>query len=287
VSIDLHVHSRTGSDGAWGLEEIFDEAVKRGVTFIAITDHDAIRHQGEARRLAGVAGLRYLTGVELNVTFPWRGRDVPLDFLGYGFDYENAALDEKLETVRAYRARRARQIVDNLNGEFRKEGLPLFSEDDLTAMQENVDGILSRPHIADYLVKKGIVKDRQAAFDRYLVVCDVPKYPLHLDEASRLIRGAGGRLVLAHPNDPNGTSLVKVRSLEEQTRIIEQEMLEYIDGIECWHARADAATTAHYLAFCAAHGLMMTGGSDDHQKPVRLGTVDVPDEIAGQFEGLR
>ncbi len=283
MKIDLHVHSRTGSDGAWCLEEIFAEAVKRGIGLISITDHDAIRHQGDAIRLAGEAGLRYIVGVELNVTFPWQGKDIALDFLGYGYDWRNRAFDDKLEEVRAYRAKRARQIVDNLNGEFQKEGLPLFTDDDLVAMQENVDGILSRPHIADYLVTKGIVKDRQEAFDRYLVVCDVPKFPLHLEEASRLVRGAGGRLVLAHPNDPNGTSLVKVGNLDEQTAVVEKEMLPSIDGIECWHARADAATTAHYLAFCRRHGLIFTGGSDDHQKPLRLGTVDVPGEVAAFF----
>jgi predicted metal-dependent phosphoesterase TrpH len=283
MKIDLHVHSRTGSDGAWSLEEIFQEAVRLGIDLISITDHDAIRHQGEAKRLAGEAGLRYIVGVELNVTFPWQGKDVSLDYLGYGYDWQDKALDDKLEEVRAHRARRARQIVDNLNGEFRKEGRPLFTGDDLTAMQEGVDGVLSRPHIADYLVKKGIVKDRQEAFDRYLVVCDVPKYPLSLPDASRLVRGAGGRLVLAHPNDPNGTSLVKLGGLDAQTAIVEGEMLDYLDGVECWHARADAATTAHYLDFCRRHGLITTGGSDDHQKPPRLGTVPVPDEVAAFF----
>ncbi len=283
MKIDLHVHSRTGSDGAWTIEEIFAEAVKRGIGLIAITDHDAIRHQGDARRLAEAAGLRYIVGVEHNVTFPWEGKDISLDFLGYGYDWRNQALDDKLELVRGHRARRARQIVDNLNGEFEKEHLPLFTDADLVAMRENVDGVLSRPHIADYLVRKGIVKDRQEAFDRYLVVCDVPKYPLRLEDASRLIREAGGRLVLAHPNDPNGTSLVTVGGLAAQTELVAREMLPYIDGVECWHARADAATTAHYLAFCRRHGLITTGGSDDHQKPLRLGTVDVPGEVAAFF----
>ena len=74
-------------------------------------------------------------------------------------------------------------------------------------MKKSVDGTLGRPHIADYLVKKGIVASRQEAFDKYLVKCDVPKYPLYLEEASKLIRSAGGKLVIAHPDDPHGTSL--------------------------------------------------------------------------------
>jgi len=152
-------------------------------------------------------------------------------------------------------------------------------------MQAGVDGILSRPHIADYLVQKAIVAGRQEAFDRYLVKCDVPKYPLSLDEASRLVRRAGGRLVLAHPNDPHGTSLVGLTAdLAGQARVIEREMLGLIDGIECWHSRADAATTAHYTDFCRRHRLLMTGGSDCHQKPILMGLVDVPDFVSELFK---
>ena len=91
-------------------------------------------------------------------------------------------------------------------------------------------------------------------------------------------------MVLAHPNDPNGTSLVSLTpDLDEQTKIIEKYMLDYIDGIECWHSRHDAETTAHYIEFCRKHSLLMTGGSDCHQKPVLLGTVAIPDFVAGQF----
>jgi predicted metal-dependent phosphoesterase TrpH len=133
-------------------------------------------------------------------------------------------------------------------------------------------------------VKKGIVRNRQEAFDRYLVKCDVPKYPLYIEEAARLVRNAGGKIVLAHPNDPHGTSLVTLtKSLPEQTGIIEDSMMAYIDGVECWHSRNDAQTTSHYVKFAKEHGLIMTGGSDCHQKPILMGTVEVPSYVADQF----
>jgi len=144
--------------------------------------------------------------------------------------------------------------------------------------------VFGRPHIADYLIRKGIVSNRQEAFDRYLIRCDVPKYPLSLAEASSLIRNANGILVLAHPNDPHGTSLVSIsRDLDEQANVIREHMLEYIDGIECWHSRHDAKTTAHYIEFVRGHSLIMTGGSDCHQKPIIMGTLDIPDFIVGQL----
>ncbi len=284
MKIDLHIHTSTGSDGGLPMEAVFREAGRRKIDLLSITDHDSIEHQGKAIELAEKHGIRYVTGVELNVTFTYKGKSLSLDYLGYGYDYRNPALKEKLQVIREHRVKRARQILDNLNIEFTSENRPLFIEADLQKMQEGVDGILSRPHIADYLIKKGVVGSRQEAFDRYLVKCDVPKYPLTLAEASALVKGAGGRLVLAHPNDPNGTSLISVtKDLAEQTNIIREYMLEFIDGIECWHSRSDGTTTKHYIDFCKKYDLLMTGGSDCHQKPILMGTVDVPDFVAGQF----
>jgi len=238
--------------------------------------------------LAGKAGIRYVSGVELNVTFSHpnyhAGKPVALDFLGYQFDPKNQALTDKLQQMAEYRETRAAKILDNLNGEFEKEGIKKLTKKDFEEIQASVDGVLGRPHIADYLVRKGIVGNRQEAFDKYLVRCNVPKYPLYLEDAAKLVHNAGGKIMVAHPNDPHGTSLVALtKSLPEQTQIIEDSMLAYIDGVECWHSRSDAQTTSHYLRFAKEHGLMVTGGSDCHQKPVVMGTVAVPDYVADQF----
>jgi hypothetical protein len=285
MKIDLHVHSRTGSDGNLSIEDIFKEARKRNIALMSITDHDSIGGQERAIALARGYGIAYITGVELNVTFQHPGsQSISLDFLGYRYDINNEALRSKLKLVREHRERRARQILEKVNAEFDKENIERLTEDDLRRIQDSVEGAFGRPHIADYLIKKGIVRDRQEAFERYLVKCDVPKYPLSLAEASMLIRGAGGILVHAHPNDPSGTSLVILAAdLNGQAEIIEKYMLNYIDGIECWHPRHDARAAAYYIKLAKKHGLIMTGGSDCHQKPIILGTVAIPDWAAKQF----
>jgi predicted metal-dependent phosphoesterase TrpH len=285
--IDLHIHSKS-SDGALAVDDVIKEARLRCIGFMSITDHDSIGCQEAAVTLAGQAGIRYVSGVELNVTFEHpRYRDsksVSLDFLGYQFDVANSALKAKLEQMAAYREERAAKILSNLNAEFEKEGVSKLKRGDFEEIQASVDGVLGRPHIADYLVRKGIVGSRQEAFDRYLVKCDVPKLTLHLEEASRLVREAGGKLVLAHPNDPHGTSLAALtKSLPEQTTIIAESMLPYIDGVECWHSRNDPQTTDHYVKFAKEHGLIMTGGSDCHQKPIIMGTVKIPEFVINQF----
>ncbi|MCW4000368.1 MAG: PHP domain-containing protein [Candidatus Bathyarchaeota archaeon] len=285
--IDLHVHS-AASDGKFTAAQILGEAKQRRIGFLSITDHDNISCQTQALQLAKQAGICYVTGVELNVTFSHpnytEGKVVSLDFLGYQYNPEDQALLGKLELMAKYRQERAHKILGNLNVEFEKESIPPLTEQDFRRIEESVDGTLGRPHIADYLISKGIVASRQEAFDKYLVKCDVPKYPLYLEEASKLIRGAGGKLVLAHGNDPHGTSLAALtKNLAEQTEIIGDSMLPYIDGVECWHSRHTPEATSHYVAFAKEHGLMMTGGSDCHQKPVVMGSVAVPDWVADQF----
>ncbi len=289
MKIDLHIHSKDCSDGRMTLPEIFEEAHRRHIEVISITDHDSIECQESAKALAARYGIFYISGVELNISFSHpRYRDsrpVSLDVLGYQYDIDNPALIKKLRHVREYRRRRAKQILNNINQELTKEHQKPFSHKDMEAIEESVNGSFGRPHIADYMVKKGIVTGRREAFDRYLVKCNVPKMPVSLKEASELIRGAGGKLILAHPNDPNGTSLVSLTpSLEEQHQIIKEVMLPYLDGIECWHPRHDSATVSAFLHIARDEGLMVTGGSDCHQQPIILGTVDIPSYVAKQFD---
>jgi predicted metal-dependent phosphoesterase TrpH len=288
MKIDLHIHSKDGSDGRWTLEAIFAEAHKRGIDLISITDHDSIYAQEKAIELARAYGIAYLTGVEMNITFSHpdykKGKPVSLDVLGYQYDIHHPPLVEKLQVLREHRRQRAEQILENLNREFVKAGLEEFTPADLEAIEATADGALGRPHIAEYLINKGIVVTKQEAFNRYLVQCDVPKVPVSLKEASELIHGAGGRIMLAHPNDPHGTSLVTLTtSLREQFQIIQDTMMAYIDGIECWHSRHDKETRAAYRAFAQEMGLMVSGGSDCHQNPVLMGSVEIPDYVGEQF----
>lgn len=289
MKIDLHIHSKNCSDGRMTLEEIFEEASRRHIDLISITDHDSIDCQEPAKILADDHHIRYVCGLELNVSFSHpdyrNSKPISLDFLGYQYEVHHAPLVEKLSELRKYRRRRAEQILEKINEELLKGGLEAFTDRDLEEIQNSVDGAFGRPHIANYMVEKGIVKNKKAAFDKYLVKCNVPKMPLSLSEASSLVRGAGGKLMLAHPNDPNGTSLVSFTpSLDEQQKIISERMLPHIDGIECWHPRHDRETVASYLAFAQREGLMVTGGSDCHQQPPVLGTVPVPAYVADQFD---
>ena len=287
MKIDLHIHSNY-SDGQMTLPEIFKEASERGITALSITDHDSIDGQAEAKRLASRYNIRYIVGLELSVSFFYpkqkASKPISLDFLAYQYDMNDPSLAEKLDKLREYRKNRAEQILERINRELVREKLKEFTGEDLDEIEKSVDGAFGRPHIADYMVRKGIVASRKEAFDKYLVKCNVPKMPLSMPEASELVKNAGGKIMLAHPNHPRGTSLIKLTSdLGEQQEIIRETMMPYIDGIECWHSEHDQKTIHSYLKFAKKMGFIVTGGSDCHQKPLRMGTVDVPAFVAEQF----
>ena len=288
MKIDLHIHSKDCSDGKMSLSRIFVEADKRDIGLISITDHDNIQCQKSARALAWEHGIDYLPGVELNISFSHpdyrKGKATSLDVLGYGYDIYNKEINDKLKTLQEYRRSRAEEILEKINQAFAGNGLKTFTNRDMEAIEERVEGSIGRPHIAAYMVEKGIVSSRQEAFDLYLVKCNVPKMPLSLEEASHLIRGAGGKLFLAHPNDPNGTSLrAFTLDFEEQQGIIKETMLPYLDGIECWHSRHTEETVTSYRVFAENEKLLISGGSDCHQDPIVMGEVDIPFWVAEQF----
>jgi len=177
--IDLHIHSKSCSDGNLTVGEIVREAKIRNIGLMSITDHDSVDCQEKAMVLARKNGIRYVSGVELNVTFSHprynKGKSISLDFLGYQFDVKNEELKKKLQLIAEYREERAAKILNNINVEFRKEGIEKLTKKDMKSIQASVDGVLGRPHIANYLIRKGIVRTKQEAFDKYLVKCDVPK----------------------------------------------------------------------------------------------------------------
>ena len=285
--IDLHIHSKC-SDGRMTISDIIKEAAQRGIGLISITDHDTIEGQEEAIQLANPYGIKYLTGLELSITFSHPGshsvKSISLDFLAYGYNIQYVPLVNKLRDLKEYREKRALEILEKINIELEKGNQQKFTQKDMKEIQDSVDGTFGRPHIANFLVKKGVVSNRQEAFDKYLVRCNVPKMPLSLPEASELVKGAGGKLIFAHPSDPRGTSLIKLtQDLDAQQEVIRDMMMPFIDGIECFHSMHNRKTTESYISFAQTMNLMITGGTDCHQQPVLMGSLDIPIYVAEEF----
>lgn len=188
--VDLHTHS-TFSDGRLSPTELVDLAVEQGVSLFALTDHDTLDGLPEARQRAQSHQLSFLNGVELSTQ--WNG--IPLHMVALNFDPDNQALLSIVNDNQLIRLDRARRIADLLV----KQGLPdLYDE----AVALAGTSQLGRPHFASLMVEKGLVKDTNKAFDRYLGnkrlgnLRDV--WP-ELETVLSGLKDQGMDLILAHP----------------------------------------------------------------------------------------
>ncbi|WP_206951910.1 3',5'-nucleoside bisphosphate phosphatase [Trinickia acidisoli] len=191
MNADLHCHS-TVSDGRLAPADVARRAHAGGVTLWALTDHDEVAGQAEARGEAEALGMRYVNGVEISVT--WASRTVHI--VGLGIDPACEALVAGLYATRNGRAARAQAMSDALAA----QGVAGAYEGALRYVS-NPD-LISRTHFARFLVEMGYAASTADVFERYLGE-GKPGYVPHrwssLENAVGWIRGAGGVAVVAHP----------------------------------------------------------------------------------------
>ena len=191
MNADLHCHS-TVSDGTLEPEALAARAKANGVELWALTDHDELGGQRRAQDAARAAGLPYLNGVEISVTF----LDTTVHIVGLGIDSEDERLRQGLVATRGGREARAREMADELA----KVGIRDTYEGALRYVG-NPD-LISRTHFARHLVDSGVCADTQEVFRRFLVEGKpgfVPHRWATLKNAVTWIGDAGGMAIVAHP----------------------------------------------------------------------------------------
>ena len=109
-NIDLHCHS-TVSDGLLTPTQLVERAATRGVSMLALTDHDDLGGLGEARRVANKKNIIFINGVEISVT--WRNKT--LHIVGLDVDPKHLPLVQGLEAIRSGRVTRASNIAAQLD----------------------------------------------------------------------------------------------------------------------------------------------------------------------------
>ena len=191
LNADLHCHSVV-SDGTLTPEALAARAKANGVQLWALTDHDEIGGQVRAMAAAKAEGMKFLTGVEISITFA--GKTVHI--VGLGFDHTNEALVQGLRNTRGGRAERAKEMSDGLA----KVGIHGAFEGALKYAGNHE--LISRTHFARFLVETGVCKDTSEVFRKYLTDNKpgfVPHRWASLENAVKWITQAGGVAVIAHP----------------------------------------------------------------------------------------
>jgi len=269
--IDLHVHT-TASDGTLLPSEAVRYAKVRGLSAIAITDHDACAGVPEALAAGQSLGLEVVPGIELSVDYHGRG----IHILGYFIDPNAPSIVELLQQVLAERNRRNQRIVRTMQ----ENGLSVSLE----SLQEKYPGaIIGRPHFAAALVELGLADNIRDAFSRYLNFGQkyfFKREYIPIPDAFAAIRGAGGKAVIAHPL---------------QYRMPEEELLQMIRilksagavGMECLYSTYSPEQMADLQLLAEHFALCVTGGSDFHGigKPhIEMGMPGVPYHILEELK---
>jgi predicted metal-dependent phosphoesterase TrpH len=257
--IDLHCHS-TASDGTLSPAELMVAGVRAGLDVIAITDHDTTGGWAAAAA-ARPDGLTLVRGAELSCRWYGVEPSIPLHMLAYLFDPAEPHLVADLTRIRADRERRAERIVDRL----RADGVDI-SWPEVHAYAQG--GSVGRPHIAQALIRAGLVSSTNEAFaSRWLGArYFVPKADLDVFDAVRSVREAGGVTVFAHPRATTRGRIVP-------DRLIVELAAAGLFGLEADHEDHRPEERAHVRSLAEELGLIATGSSDFHgtHKTVELG----------------
>lgn len=277
VFCDLHTHS-TASDGTLSPKALIEAAGRAKLAAVALTDHDTTVGLAAAAKCAQQqTGLIFVPGIEISARFPGG----TLHVLGLGIRPADAGLTELAAHLQACRDERNPKMLAKL----REMGLAIDMDDVRECLPER-DGpeIVSRVHLAEALRRKGYVKNRAEAFDRYVgqgAAAYVEKERLSPGRAIGAIRDAGGTAVLAHPVQLNYANHAHL------SRILRDLMDVGLNGIEAYHSCHSPEQTRLFLELAKRFGLAVTGGSDFHGqgKPdMQLGRPRVPVSVVGEAQ---
>ena len=242
---DLHLHT-TASDGRLTPTQLIQLVADRGLTGVAVTDHDSTEGLAEAYEAAAAfPDLRVVPGIELSTDVP--GNEIHI--LAYYVQYQEARVQERLAQFRDGRVDRARKMVEKLKDlgvEVQWERVQAIAG----------DGAVGRPHIALAMVEKGYIREPREAFDAYISrngPAYVEREKLTPVQAVALIREWGGAAVLAHPS--------YIPNLDETLAELKGAGLA---GMEVYYAQYSVERIKELATIAANHGLLACGGSDYH-----------------------
>ena len=250
--IDLHSHTNE-SDGSLAPSGLIEDAVRGGVTVLAITDHDTLAGYDLALPAARAAGLDLVCGIELSTKL--RGRSAHL--LGY-FPAAGPREEFRAWVRLQQQSRKDRNI--RLVARLRELGFDITLEE----AEARGRGMTGRPHFAAILLEKGYVRTYRQAFDDYLdesAQAYVYRHEPTFAEAVAVVRRAGGIASLAHPTRVHG----------DVAEMMTELCAAGLNAIEAYHSDHGPQETEYFVELARRYGLLVTGGSDFHGEAIKPG----------------
>ena len=269
--IDLHLHTYY-SDGTLSPEKLVQRAAERGVTTIAVTDHDGLDGIAEALTAGRGAGIRVIPGIEFsggieNEELPsfipqYPGQEIFAHILGYEIDICAPELNAEVLKIREQRRVRNEKLLGVLNA----MGYSLSDED---LIQRDGQRYIGKPNFAFALKKKGYIKELREAFAdgvylRHPEARRVHREKIHAQKAIELIRDAGGTAVLAHPLKINALKCAEGGFYKNLEQFLDLLQSWGLGGMECRYSSHTEEQEEILIALAKKRGLVVTAGSDFH-----------------------
>jgi hypothetical protein len=267
---DLHIHS-TASDGRLTPADIVLEAAGRGLSFIALADHDSIDGIASAQATArAFPGLKIIPGVEISTDVA----EGEVHILGYFIDYNDAEFNAALDRFKKSRLQRGQKMVAKLE----KLGIHI----DWQRVKEIAGGSsIGRPHIAQAMLEKGYITSFKQAFNEYLGhnrPAYVERDKMTPKEAVELIIKAEGLPVLAHP-----------LTLPDPEAMTVELKAGGLVGLEAYYNGYTPEEISRLLTLADKNELIVTGGSDYHgieDTETAIGDSGLPIEVVEKLIAL-
>lgn len=275
--IDLHVHSNA-SDGSLTPSEVADEAIRMGLSSIALTDHDTIDGVPEILDYTKDKELEVVPGIELSCYY--NNREIHI--LGFYVDYTNPGLQKELQYLKDARESRNKKMIELMQ----KDGIDITME---KLLHGNPDSVITRAHFARVLVEDGICKNKDIAFKKYIGIgCKyyLPKPQVTCETAMRILTTYSKAAFLAHP------LLYHMGYSQIEELLIYLKTLG-LKGIEAYHSSNNCYESDKLRSMALKLDLEISGGSDFHGiiKPnIQIGKgrggMRIPERLLDKIKSL-
>lgn len=274
-TVDLHTHS-TYSDGTFTPKELIAYAKEKGLSAIALTDHDTVAGVSEAISYGAEYGIEVIPGIEVSTEY----EDTEIHIVGLFVDVNNKELLSALDNFRLGRQNRNKEMVDKLNA----IGVNINYND---VLANAGGGVITRAHIAQEIIKKGYALSNNEVFDRYIgknKPAYVKRKVMTWQDTISLIVKSGGIAVLAHP-------LLYKLSDKRLEMIVSQLSANGLGAIEAYYSTHSPRDVKYIKELALKNRLKLSGGSDFHgtNKPkldlaTGYGNLQVPYDIIEELK---
>jgi len=287
IYADLHNHS-TISDGEYSPTQLVEKAKEIGLGAVALTDHDTIDGLNELLQAGRTSGLKTVPGVEVSLAFKrpyFVGTLHLLLYLPEKLLHKvafTAALNAIMAEGRGLQLIKSR--VESINKIYGPHGTQPKLKNPLTVEElVNYSPNVTRRHFALALKEKHGIEDKGEI--NAIIGNDSPAYiPSGID--MNLLRPLFAEYrvfrVLAHPaagSFPGESHYKEVLPPVETVEKIMPEFLDLgLDGIEVYYPGHTDEHRQLMMSWAKKYHLVITGGSDCHdreQRPLGVDGLDV------------